>query len=185
MTGRRREGCRSFAPELLGYATDQPVSGPRAWLLDGRAAGLDEVGLRAWARAEGEASGARHVSRAYRHPFAVVAWHEQPVGVDIERIERHDPRFAASIATPAEAPEVARRVAHEGYVSALWSGKEALAKALGDAVDYDPQRLESPLCWPGHRAGGWRAAPLATPGAHVGWLVWRETAGPDDRPRLS
>ena len=29
-------------------------------------------------------------------------------------------------------------------MASLWSGKEALAKALGDALRYDPRRLESP-----------------------------------------
>jgi phosphopantetheinyl transferase len=61
----------------------------------------------------------------------------------------------------------------DAYVSSLWSSKEALAKALGDPLHYDPRRLESPMSWPGGRAGPWRAARLATPDGHTAWLCWR------------
>jgi hypothetical protein len=138
-------------------------------LLDARAAGLDEPGLRAWARAEAARGGAPRVSRSYSYPYALVAWHDEPVGVDIERIEACDAAFAESICTPRERAEIAA----DTYLTALWCSKEALAKALGDALRYDPRRLDSPMLWPGGRAGPWRAEPVAAPPGHTAWLCWR------------
>jgi hypothetical protein len=119
--------------------------------------------LRARARALGGAS------RSYCDPYALVAFHDGPVGVDIERVVACDARFAESITTPAE-----RVPRTDAEIVSLWSGKEALAKALGDAVDYDPRRLEAPGGWPGGINGAWRAAALALPAGCVGWLCWRE-----------
>lgn len=117
----------------------------------------------------------RCVSRSYRYPYALIACHDQRVGVDIERIEPHDSAFAETICTPAERvagwpPEHADR-----YLSALWSSKEALAKALGDPLADEPSRLESPSAWRHGRSGPWRATPLATAPGHVAWLCWRTT----------
>jgi len=147
--------------------------GPAVWLLDATAAGTDERALREQARAFSAAAHAKHVSRSYCHPYALIAWHDAPVGVDIERVGPCDPAFADSIATPSERrrpPEVADRDRH---VTALWSSKEALAKALGDALDYDPRRLESPMHWPDLQAGPWRAAALDVPDPYVAWVCWR------------
>jgi phosphopantetheinyl transferase len=55
----------------------------------------------------------------------------------------------------------------------MWCGKEALSKALGDALAYDPRRLGSPLSWPDGRSGAWCAAELPAPAGHVAWLCWR------------
>jgi hypothetical protein len=144
-------------------------------LLDARVAGLDEPGLRAWARAENvqPGSGRCAVSRSYSYPYALVAWHDDAVGVDIERIEACDAAFADSICTPRERAELAA----DGCLTALWCSKEALSKALGDALEYDPRRLDSPMLWPGGRAGPWRAAPVAAPAGHTAWLCWRARAG--------
>jgi phosphopantetheinyl transferase (holo-ACP synthase) len=38
----------------------------------------------------------------------------------------------------------------------LWSGKEALAKALGDALSYEPKSLIAPGNWPNASSGCWR-----------------------------
>jgi hypothetical protein len=59
-------------------------------------------------------------------------------------------------------------------VTALWSSKEALAKALGDAGDYDPRRLGSPMFWTGGAAGRWRTRRLAVPPGYLAWLCWVE-----------
>lgn len=131
----------------------------------------DTAALKARGHALVRAGGARFVSRSYRFPFAVLAWHNQPVGVDIERIEACPPEFAASISTPAE---LALGTASDEETISLWCSKEALAKALGDALDYDPRRLESPVAWPEGRAGPWRAARRDAPDGHVVWLCWRE-----------
>lgn len=112
-------------------------------------------------------------SRSYRGPYALVAWCDGPVGVDIERVDPLARGFGESIATPAERRQLAGRLdADPVLVADLWSGKEALAKALGDALDYDPRRLEAPLAWRDGAAGAWRAARLPVPGGYVGWLCW-------------
>ena len=48
------------------------------------------------------AADAAHTSRSYRYPYALVASHSEPVGVDIERIEPFDQAFLESILTPSE-----------------------------------------------------------------------------------
>jgi hypothetical protein len=164
---------RPEAPRSVVLPT--PPRAPRVRLLDARAAGVDEPGLRELARAECASSGAPHTTRSYSFPYALVAWHEARVGVDIERIAHCDEAFARSISTPAEHVEYGSVLDPDGHFTSVWSSKEALAKALGDALEYDPRRLDSPLGWPGGRAGAWRALALALPGAahHVAWLCWR------------
>ncbi len=111
----------------------------------------------------------------------MVAWHDQPVGVDIERVQSCRPEFAASISTPAE---LARGIAGDEETISLWCGKEALAKALGDALSYDPRRLLSPVSWLDGRAGPWRAARREAPDGHVVWLCWHEPAPGERRQPL-
>lgn len=144
---------------------------PAVALLDARAAALDEAGLRALARAMTDTCRAPFTARSYRYPYGLVAWFEQPVGVDLERVEPADRAFAESILTPGEL--AAGEGADPLRLASAWSGKEALAKALGDARAYDPRRLEGPHGWPEGRAGAWRAMPLDAPPGHVGWLCWR------------
>ncbi len=117
-------------------------------------------------------------SRSYRWPYAVAATHAEPVGVDIERVEPMGRDFAESICTPQERAQLGPLLDDDLLVASLWSGKEALAKALGDAVDYDPRRLDAPLIWPGGRSGRWRAKQIEVPPGHVGWLVWSGEAEP-------
>ncbi|MCW3049766.1 MAG: hypothetical protein JWO74_4050 [Solirubrobacterales bacterium] len=161
------------------------MSAPVVRLLDARRTGLDERGLRAWARAVSSCLGPPRATRSYRFPYALVAASDGPVGVDLERVEPVDRAFAVSIATPDErgaldAGEAGDDIA--AWAIALWSAKEALAKALGDAVAYDPRRLPSPLRWPNLRAGAWRAARVAVPAHHTGWLCWRTAGGDPDVP---
>lgn len=145
--------------------------GPEVLLLDARESGLDEHGLRRSARAQGSAV-APCVSRSYRHPYALVASHDQPVGVDIERIEPFDPAFLKSICTPPERSLPVDELDPARYATSIWCSKEALSKALGDALHYDPSRLGSPMFWPDGRSGPWRARPLPAPPGHTAWLCW-------------
>jgi hypothetical protein len=147
--------------------------GPEVRILDAGQAALDHPALRAWARAETESRAAEFVTRSYRYPYAMVAWHSRPVGIDIERFEQCDDAFADSICTPAERSACLDDRNRDEYAISLWCSKEALAKALGDAVQYDPRRLESPLAWPAGRSGAWRAKRLPAPPGHVAWLCWR------------
>jgi hypothetical protein len=141
------------------------------WLADAQP---DDTGLRALARAHPDASRAPYVSRSYRAPLALVAWHDQPLGVDIERVEPSDRAFAESICTPAELDLLRDRLDDDRFVTSLWSSKEALAKALGDPVAYDPRRLDSPLTWHDACAAPWNAHEFTPAPGHVAWLVWRE-----------
>ena len=108
-------------------------------LIDASAEGIDETALRARARELGVAVGAGAVSRSYCHPYAVVGWHTEPIGVDVERVVTCPEEFGPSISTPVE--EAAAQWTTDRDVVSLWSSKEALAKALGDALHYDPRRL--------------------------------------------
>jgi phosphopantetheinyl transferase len=147
------------------------VGAPVVALIDASTEGLDEAGLRARARELGAAVGADRVSRSYCHPYALVGWHTEPIGVDVERVVTCPAEFAPSISTPTE-PAAARCIT-DGEIVSLWSSKEALSKALGDALNYDPRRLESPAGWPGGICGPWRAATLPLPDDYCGWVCWR------------
>ncbi len=145
---------------------------PQARLLDARSAGLDEAGLREWARACGESHSTPYVTRSYRYPYALVAWHGARVGIDIERVEPFDAAFAESIKAPSESVSWASVTDRDAHLASMWSSKEAIAKALGDALSYDPRRLEAPSLWPDGRAGAWRSAQLTAPDGHVAWICW-------------
>ena len=62
---------------------------PRVRILDAREAALDEPGAASvGAGAETESAAAEgFVTRSYRYPYAMVARHSRPVGIDIERFE--------------------------------------------------------------------------------------------------
>jgi hypothetical protein len=147
------------------------VGAPQIALIDAGPEGLDEAGLRATARGLGAAVGAGAVSRSYCHPYALVGWHSAAIGVDIEAVVPCSAEFAGSISTPAEA--ISGSWTGDRELVSLWSSKEALAKALGNAVDYDPRRLPSPAAWPGGVCGPWQAASLSTPRDHCIWVCWR------------
>lgn len=178
MSGTRGAAALALATPPLERARIAP-GGPLVCVLDARRRSLDEDGLRGWARAESAALAGANTSRSYSFPYAVFAWHDGPVGVDIERVARCDERFAESIATPAELAR-AREVPddeRDRYVTAMWSSKEAVAKALGDALAYDPRRLDAPMLWPDGSAGPWRCAALDVDDGYVGWVCWRAAAG--------
>ena len=151
---------------------------PRVILLDASSlpksashAGQDAA-LRTRARYLSGGAGSPHCSRSYRAPLALLAFHDAPVGVDVERVSRCDDAFAESIQTPAER-SAALPPARDRFLSSLWSSKEALSKALGDPLAYDPRRLEGPGAWPAGRSGPWRAASLELGGDYVAWVCWR------------
>jgi hypothetical protein len=163
------------AAAAISAPARRPVPGVR--LIDARTIGpCDEAALREHARKLSADTGAAYVSRSYSFPLALVAWHTAPVGCDIERVAPCEAAFADSIRTPAEraATAVPGEDDHDDrQITSLWSSKEALSKALGDALDYDPRRLEGPGAWPEGRSGPWRAATLDLADDHVAWLCWR------------
>jgi hypothetical protein len=135
---------------------------PRVELLDARILGLEAPELRERTRALSPKRAA-FISRSYRHPYALIVLHDTPVGIDIERIEICEPAFARSICTPGEAHDSGSVAHRDRYFTSMWSSKEALAKALGDPLSYDPRRLDAPMHWPGGRAGAWRSASCPRP----------------------
>ncbi len=148
---------------------------PEVRLLDARTSGLDDRALREWAHALTAGSRAPYVSRSYRYPYALVGWHREPVGVDIERVSPCDTAFADLICTPAERSDATCATDSDSYLTSLWCAKEALAKTLGNALCYEPSRLESPARWPQQRAGPLRAARLSVAVDHVAWVCWRSS----------
>ena len=149
-----------------------PKGGPAVLLLDAQKAGLDDRGLRAWARGQAAPPRASHTSRSYRYPYGLVAWHTEPVGIDIDSLERFHPEFLDAICTPEErALPVPDDV--QAYLASLYCSKAALSKATGNPLRYDPTRLGSPMFWPEERSGPWRATELDLPSGHTGWVCWR------------
>lgn len=146
-------------------------------ILDARVEDLDAEGLRTRARSHPDALAAPFRCRSYRYPFALVAWHDKPVGVDIERIGPTDGALARVLCTPGELAERDRGNDRDRWLLSLWSAKEALAKVLGDAVAYEPSRLGSPARWPEGRAGRFRAETLEVAAGYVAWLCWRDQPG--------
>jgi hypothetical protein len=160
--------------EPLEVVSDGAGGAPRVVLIDARPVGVsDEAALREHARKTSANAGAPFTSRSYSFPFALVAWNASPVGVDIERVESCDEAFADSIRTPSERMAGWPEGDADRYFTSLWSSKEALAKALGDALAYDPRRLEGPGAWPDGRSGPWSARALELGPEHVGWVCWR------------
>lgn len=163
---------------LFSQRSEQAIAtsagAPQVRLLHASAAGVDEHRLREWARAHPDARSAPYVTRSYCFPYALVAWHQTPVGVDVERVAPCDASFAESICTPSEQLDWASLPDRDAYVTSMWSSKEAVAKALGDALSYDPRRLQAPMLWPQGRAGVWAGMRLALPDRRcVAWLCWR------------
>lgn len=150
-------------------SADRPV--PNVLLVEAHArSGIDE--LRAAARELCARSEVRFASRAYRYPFALVATHQFRVGVDIERFVGFTALDAPAILSPGER---ARGIEFtDEQVSSIWSGKEALAKALGDALDYEPGRLESPWFWREGRCGRYLAASFSVGDEFGAWVVWEQ-----------
>ncbi len=165
-----RFGTTARAPTSLGFVNDN--SG----------ADIDMGTLRSHTRiisesvgATGSGAGAHCISRSYRHPFALIATHTDVLGVDIERVDPFDKDFAESICTPSEWSSDATRPRGAVELADVWSTKEALAKALGNALDYDPRRLVSLALAPNSRASTWQAARVSVPSGYVGWVIWRRS----------
>lgn len=105
------------------------------------------------------------------------------VGADIERVEPREPGFVAQFFTPAEQAAVAAAIPTERdeLITAIWSGKEAVLKALRLGLRVDTRQLS---CLPtgATAAEGWlrltiadEGLPLATPVRLHGW--WRTEDG--------
>ena len=146
---------------------------PHLRLLDANELQIDDRELRLIARTLSTTCGSEYVSRSYSFPYALVAIHDRAVGVDVERVSTCNSLFADLICTREERVEVACESDPDRLLTSLWSSKEALAKGLGDALQYEPSRLEAPARWPESRAGAWSCEEVIIDSAHVAWVCWR------------
>jgi len=123
-----------------------------------------------------------HWSRSYSGDHAVIAGWRDRVGVDVEALDRpieatwslHNELFRTTMMTaeereltPPRGPETARHLA-----LSLWCSKEALAKALGTPLEWEPTRLRGPALWPSREVGRWRATYLGADVLHFRALAW-------------
>jgi len=145
---------------------------PELWRIDARDSGANDSRLRELARTLSDRLRRPYVSRTYAFPWAYVAVHDGPVGVDLERIAPCSSAFASLICAPGEGTDPRIVADPDTHLTNLWSSKEALAKALGDALDYEPARLASPLYWPSGRSGRWMADPITDLAGYCGWICW-------------
>jgi phosphopantetheinyl transferase len=118
------------------------------------------------------------VSRSYCHPYALVAWHSGPVGVDIERVVACPEEFSQAICTPDE--KAGGRWITDGDLISLWSSKEALSKHSGTRSTTTRAGSSRPRRGRVAPGGPWRSATQPAPGGHCAWVCWRETS-PRDR----
>jgi 4'-phosphopantetheinyl transferase superfamily len=150
---------------------DLVVAGaPELYLLDARILGTDPAGLRQAARQFCGRLEPASVSRSYCHPLALVAGADRPLGVDIEQVSSWRPSQVRGLLTPEELE--GGPLDDPFWATSLWSSKEALAKGLGDALDYDPRRVGAPSLWPNGRAGRWQAQMVIPAPGYVAWVCW-------------
>ena len=77
------------------------------------------------------------VSRSYCHPYALVGWHTEPVGVDIEPFRRLPRGVLAGDRNAGRTGQ--RAIPTDRGPHLVVVEQEALSEALGDALDYDPR----------------------------------------------
>jgi hypothetical protein len=161
---------------LFPFADGPPAASvPSVLLVEALDARIGPKELRAAARELTARCEVPFASRAYCFPLALVATHQLRVGTDIERVDRLTAFDAPAILSPAERARYLELT--DEQVGAIWSGKEALAKALGDALDYEPRRLESPWFWREGRSGRFSAKSFSVNATCCAWVVWERPAG--------
>ena len=149
-------------------------SGPEIRMVDARAADVDERRLLEVVRAAAGIYPGRRISRSYRFPLALLAWYVGPVGC--ERISPCEDGFADPSRTPSER-RAASAVDPDATSTSLWSSKQALAHALGDALACDRPRVEGPAARPRGSSGPWRARSLPVGPGFVAWVCWQVQTG--------
>jgi phosphopantetheinyl transferase len=116
----------------------------------------------------------RSLSLSHRDPLGVaaVAPPGLAIGVDVEEVTPRDPALVRTFFTAAEAAAVAAAPAAEAarLVALVWSGKEAVLKALGLGLRRDPRTID---IGPARAAGadappGWRRLAVALAAAPAG-----------------
>lgn len=105
-------------------------------------------------------------SRSYSSDYAVVVFASHRCGIDIELPTPSDPEWSlesplyqlAVLAKGEKDLVLATEYRNDkDLASVLWSSKEALAKALGNASAYEPTDLYSPITWGIKSPENWKA----------------------------
>ena len=128
------------------------------------------------------------LSISHTGQLAFCALCDQPglaVGADVERVEAREPSFAKTFfsASEEDALRNAPAEARDLLTTAIWSGKEAVLKALRTGLRADTRRVQCCVRRSEHLFTAWEPmaitldAPLALPGPFslAGW--WRAIDG--------
>ncbi len=79
------------------------------------------------------------LSISHSHDFAIAAVSEQPIGVDIEKIEERKESFYREAFTPKEQQNITNDM-KKG--TTYWTAKEAVSKALGEGLNVNLKDIE-------------------------------------------
>ena len=107
-----------------------------------------------------------HTSRSYSGRYVAEVFARSRCGIDLETLKPAEtnwsidsPLFEMAMLAPGEKQLIKESVLcdHENLPTLIWASKEALAKALGDAKNYEPTRLLSPITWALEPKPNWSA----------------------------
>lgn len=106
------------------------------------------------------------LSRSHSGRFTIEVVSNQRCGIDLEIANEIDPEwsfdsesFELAILAPGEKELImsSSMSSAKDLATVIWVSKEALAKALGDATNYEPNQIYSPMCWEAMRPDNWQA----------------------------
>mgnify|MGYP000246338021 CR=1 FL=1 len=106
-------------------------------------------------------------SRSYWADYSITVSNSQRCGIDMESSSSaqlnwsiNNPIFQDSMLAPGELDRIKKSKYWKlpNLERNIWSSKEALAKALGEAKNYQPNKLYSPILWETNPAMGWHAS---------------------------
>ena len=128
------------------------------------------------------------LSLSHSHGFALCAVlpaADRPLGIDLERVTPRPAGFLADYATPAEQALVAGTPAERRdlHVTAIWSAKEAVLKALHKGLSVDTRAVSCLIDLAGREPFEWqpfavKLDPERLPQAPAALRGWWRVAGP-------
>ena len=148
---------------------------------------LNRPGGVPYARVNQDAELAGSLSISHRDGLAACAWSnevDEPVGIDLDRVEHRDESFLTDYFTSGEQaftralPENLRDL----WITLAWSAKEAVLKVLGVGLRMDTRRVEirnaRSLFKPGDAETEWKTVSVACAEKEAGgWHVWWRKRG--------
>lgn len=96
------------------------------------------------------------ISRSYSGKYAAEIYSDSPCGIDIEIPSKtqpdwsiDSPTFQMAILAPNESALITNSEFRRDpdLETLIWASKEALAKTLGNAQNYQPNQIMSPITW--------------------------------------